>query len=113
LERFSSQFSVDDTSEFDSSINSRIEKWCEYAAKGNYQQFEKRLAWDGLTWETVCSALSDAHLVDKLNLPAWTDVLNESVKAAAIASKQQTEYNCLSPKEPIAFEELFLPFVYV
>ncbi len=113
LERFSSQFSVDDTSQFDSSINSRIEKWCEYAAKGNYQQFEKRLAWDGLTRETVCSALSDAHLVDKLNLPAWTDVLNESVKAAAIAFKEQTEYGCLSPKEPIAFEELFLPFVYV
>ncbi|MEH2323611.1 MAG: type 2 lanthipeptide synthetase LanM family protein [Nostoc sp.] len=111
IERFSSQFSVNDPSQFDSSINSKIEKWCEYAAKGNYQQFEKRLAWDGLTWETVYSAMSDAHLVDKLNLPAWTDVLNQSVKAA-IASKQQT-YGCLSPKEPIAFEELFLPFVYV
>ncbi|MEH1875144.1 type 2 lanthipeptide synthetase LanM family protein [Nostoc sp.] len=113
LERFSSQFVVNHTSEFDSSINYRIEKWCNSCAKGNYQQFEKRLAWDGLTWETVCSALSDANLVDKLNLPAWTDVLNESVKAAAIASKEQTEYGCLSLKEPIVFEELFLPFVYV
>ncbi|ODH02060.1 Lanthionine synthetase C family protein [Nostoc sp. KVJ20] len=112
-ERLSSKFIVNRTKTIDNLVNTRIEKWRESAANGDDKKFENRLAWDGLTLEDARRAVAPVSLVDQINLPAWTETLNEGVKAATIAFSQDIKYNCIDAEEPIPFEELFLPFVYI
>ncbi|WP_242046625.1 type 2 lanthipeptide synthetase LanM family protein [Cylindrospermum sp. FACHB-282] len=113
-ERLSPQFTVNDNApQFENLVSSRLETWCEYVAKGDIKKFERRLLLDGLNWETVKLAIAPVCLVDKINLPAWTKTLHESIQAATVASGQEAIYGCIDPEVPIPFEELFLPFIYL
>lgn len=118
-ERLGIEFLPNNASEFDNVVHSRLEKWCQLAAKGDQKQFEKRLTWDGLTLGVVRRALAPVCLIDKQNLPSWVETLNAVVKASAIVfvetleKNSVAEYRCLEPEAPVPFEELFLPFIYV
>jgi hypothetical protein len=39
-------------------IDALLQRWCETAAQGNWEKFEKRLAWDGLDSTTVKAVLA-------------------------------------------------------
>ncbi|KYC43072.1 Lanthionine synthetase C family protein [Scytonema hofmannii PCC 7110] len=112
-ERLSSKFVVNSTKKFDDLVKTRIEKWRESTARGDDKKFENRLAWDGLTLEDARRAVAPVSLVDQINLPAWTETLNEGMKVATIAFLPEVQYSCIDLQEPIPFEELFLPFVYI
>ena len=119
LERLGTGFLPDNASDYDDIINSRLEKWCQVAAKGDQEKFQKRLEWDGLTLSTVRRALGSVRLSNEQNLPPWVVTLNEGIKAAALISIETLEkgaaeeYPCLDTENKIAFEEVFLPFINV
>ncbi|MBD2207954.1 type 2 lantipeptide synthetase LanM [Calothrix sp. FACHB-1219] len=113
-ERLSSKFIVNnELNNLDDLVNIKLEKWREAVANGDNQKFENRLAWDGLTLEDARRAVAPVSLVDRVNLPAWIKTLNEGVKASDVAFLQEVEYLCIDSEEPVPFEELFLPFIYI
>ncbi len=116
-ERFESGFLLDDTSVFDDIVNCRIERWCQNAAKGNIEKFQKRLSWDGLTLSSVRRVLGSVYLSDTQNLPFWVETFKAGIEAAALISVETLEheeaYPCLDSQNPIPFEEVFLPFIQI
>jgi len=118
-ERLGTGFLLDNASDYDDIINSKLQKWCQVAAKGDQDKFQKRLEWDGLTLSTVRRALGSVRLTNNQNLPPWVETLKEGIKAAALISIETLEkgateeYPCLDSHNPIPFEELFLPFINV
>jgi type 2 lantibiotic biosynthesis protein LanM len=98
-------------------VNSRVEHWCQTVAHGNQEQFEKRLAWDGLDIGTIRQVLGSVHLADKQNLPAWSKTLKTVLEAIFLDSSDALEKNLLEEKypldskQPLPFEELFLSFI--
>ncbi|MDZ8259870.1 type 2 lanthipeptide synthetase LanM family protein [Nostoc sp. ChiQUE01b] len=100
-------------------VNSRIENWCQVVAQGNKELFEQRLAWDGLDIETVSQVLGSVHLTEAQDLPSWTETLKSVLEATNLVSLEMlekgisSENGCLKPQEPLPFEELLLPFIYV
>lgn len=118
-ERLGNEFILNQSPANDDVLNSRIENWCQVVAQGNQQQFEKRLAWDGLDLSTIRRVLSSVRLADEEHLPAWVEILKAALQATTLVSletlqKDLCEENCfLNSQEPLPFEEVFLPFVYV
>ncbi len=45
-------------------LTSRLHRWCEVSAHGNWQKFQKRLLWDGLGVEQVQQVLRPLPVVD-------------------------------------------------
>jgi type 2 lantibiotic biosynthesis protein LanM len=126
-ERLETDFFSNNAQINDAIVNSRVEKWCQRAAQGNWEKFEKRLAWDGLDLSTIRRVLgyvcivNDSFATDSFleTLPAWVETLQQAMQAAAavyleiLEKGNLNEYRCLDPQEPLPFEELFLPFINV
>ncbi|MBN3880134.1 MULTISPECIES: type 2 lanthipeptide synthetase LanM family protein [unclassified Nostoc] len=119
-ERLGTEFLLNQISGNDNVINSRIESWCQVVAQGNQEQFEKRLAWDGLDLNTIRQVLGSVYLADQQNLPAWAETLKAVLEATALVSLEslekglsQEENSFLNPQELLPFEELFLSFVHI
>lgn len=55
--------------------NKLLEHWCEVVASGNWENFHKRLQWDGLDIDTVISVLSNVSLAESEPLPTWAETL--------------------------------------
>jgi lantibiotic modifying enzyme len=102
-----------------SSVNSRLQRWCRVAAKGDTKKFEKRLAWDGLDINTVRPALDTASWVGDAPLPAWTETfaaVMEAMSSVALETVQKgnsSKYRFVAPEDPMPFETVFIPFVEV
>jgi type 2 lantibiotic biosynthesis protein LanM len=107
---------VNEIQENDALINKRIEQWCHVVAQGDWEKFEKRLAWDNLDLSTISCVLSSVIMSDEQPLPAWTQTLNECLKAALVldTSEEMTSSNSrfLDTQKPFPFEEILLPFIY-
>jgi type 2 lantibiotic biosynthesis protein LanM len=118
-ERLGVEFLLDVTQENDAIVKSRVELWCQIAAQGNWEQFEKRLAWDGLDLSTVSRVLGYLRLSDDFHLPAWAETLNECLKATTLIETETLEKDTpgknrfLVPQEPLPFEEVLLSFIDV
>jgi type 2 lantibiotic biosynthesis protein LanM len=126
-ERLKTKFLFKESKANDAIINSKLEKWCQIVAQGNWQQFEKRLAWDGLDLSIIRCVLGSVYIANDglatdfvlQTLPAWVETLKKAMQAAATVSLEAleksdlSEYRCLNPQKPLPFEELFLPFVNV
>jgi lantibiotic modifying enzyme len=116
-ERFGTGFLPSDPSDSDDIVNSRIEKWCQTAAKGDLEKFQKRLAWDDLTLSNVRRVLGSVRLSDTQNLPSWVETFKAGIEAVASISVETPElgeaHPCLDSQNPIPFEEVFLPFIQV
>jgi hypothetical protein len=66
-ERLSGDFS---TAEGDEAlVDERLEAWCRALGKGDWERFERRLAWDGLDLETIRPALGPVRLREGVPLP--------------------------------------------
>jgi len=118
-ERLGAGFIPDETQENKVLVNSRIELWCQVAAQGNWKKFEQRLAWDNLDLSIVRRNLGSVCMSDQQQLPVWAETFNECLKAATSVGlenleKDTPEKNCfLASQEPLPFEEVLLPFIYV
>lgn len=119
-DRLGSNFLPNQTPNNDNIINSRITTWCQTVANGNLEQFEKRLAWDGLNLSTVRQALGFVNLADEQNLPVWAETFRAILEATTSVPLENLEKGYLSEdnrflnfQEPLPFEELFLPFIHV
>lgn len=115
-ERLESNLSIDQTSINDSSVNSRLKRWCRVAAKGDADKFNKLLAWEGLDSNTVRRVLNTPCWDDNTPLPAWAETLAAVIKLVSKETVEQgssSQYRFLDPEDPIPFETVFIPFVQV
>ncbi len=102
-------------------IDARFLKWCQVVAKGNHEQFFKRLEWDELDPNSVRQILGNTKLVDRQSLPSWTDTLNRAMEIAGnignnndiFSDVKYQKYQYLSIETPLPFEEIYLPFIEV
>jgi type 2 lantibiotic biosynthesis protein LanM len=116
-ERLGPNFYVDRSQENGTSGN-RLAKWSRVVAEGAQKRFEMRLAWDGLDTVRAHRILDTVRLVEDHCLPGWVETLAEGMKAAALTSGKSSAEDgevrrYLDPEQPLAFEELFVPFVDV
>lgn len=91
-------------------INRRLDRWCEVAAKGDREQFQKLLALRALDLDSIRSGLGRVRLPDGVSLPNWTDLLQDGLKEAAM--QRAEPFRFLDPTEPWPFEKLVAPFVH-
>jgi type 2 lantibiotic biosynthesis protein LanM len=112
-------FVLNESQESDSIVNSQIEQWCQVVDRGNWKQFKKRLAWDNLDLNTIRHVLGSVHLTNEYQLPSWTEILNETLRAAdpvnlkTLEKSTPGEHRFLDSQVPLPFEEALLPFIYV
>jgi type 2 lantibiotic biosynthesis protein LanM len=118
-ERLSTEFMSDDSQENDDIISSRIQQWCEVTSQGNWKNFESHLACYGLDVKTARRAISPVKITNEKYLPDWAKTLNEYLKAIdlvdiyAIQTGNFNNHYYLSAQEPIPFQEVLLPFIYM
>lgn len=115
-ERICHKFIFDDTQENDILVNARIEQWCQVTSEGNWQQFQKRLAWDDIDLGILRRFLGSVRAKDDRQLPAWTETLNECLKTATyldtLKAVTSENHHFLKVHKPLPFEEVLLPFIY-
>jgi type 2 lantibiotic biosynthesis protein LanM len=99
-------------------LQSRLDDWCNSAAKGDYELFQRFLAWDGLDLETAKLGLYPVTLKPDVPLPNWANILSSVIEIApaTFVSKtagNQTEptYSFLSQQFPLPFQDVLVPFV--
>ncbi len=122
-ERLGNEFLTDDAQTNGEVVKARREAWCQAVAKGDWEQFRQRLAWDGLDEERVRRALGGVWLYEGVPKPSWVDTLNEVLNLAAAmplpgdVAEDSTTGECrllfLDPRRPFPFEEILAPFVIV
>ena len=101
-------------------VETRLTTWCQVIARGNWELFQRRLAWDGLDVETVRKVLSQVQLREGAELPSWAITLETVLQSAPTLLQgtgdqlaELTAERFLVPGEPIAFEELLIPFILI
>jgi len=97
-------------------VQQRLEQWCQVVAKGDWETFRKRLAWDGLDLEAARRALGPLRWPDEVPLPAWAAVLQAALGRATDSEDGAADGlaagdRFLDAAEPLPFEELLAPFV--
>ncbi|HBY94321.1 MAG TPA: hypothetical protein DEP84_10230, partial [Chloroflexi bacterium] len=119
-ERLAGQLVVDETRPNHALVTARLEKWCQTVADGDWAEFRRRLACDGLTLDTAQRLLGPVRLADDRPLPWWAQTLAE-VFVVALEEPcfpggdafPASVDRCLDPDDPVPFEEVLLPFVQV
>lgn len=96
-------------------IKMRLDFWCQIAAKGDWEKFQRRLAWDGLSNEKVRWLISKYDLIEPKIPPVWLNTLKQVIETAekfssANAGKEQPAIN---PEHPIPFEDFYFPCLQV
>jgi type 2 lantibiotic biosynthesis protein LanM len=117
-DRFSDQFTPDESQANDHLIDIRLERWCQVAAKGDRTKFEKRLAWDNLNLEKIRSVLGSVKYTHVRSLPQWIEILSEVIDFIKIYADSwqkydSSEYPYLASQEPLPFEDLLVPFIEI
>jgi type 2 lantibiotic biosynthesis protein LanM len=117
-ERLGKEFVFNESQTDRDLMSSRLEKWCQVAAKGDRQKFERRLAWQGLDIEMARRALGRVSLVNKGDLPSWVETLREGMQASIsifseISDRERPSRQYLDSEKPLPFEEILLSFVDV
>ncbi len=109
LERATPAFVAASDADADELIAQREQAWLDAAAKGDREGFRMRLSWDGLDDAGARRAVGPAALARDAELPAWASVLGEILRAAGTVVRSD---RCLDAHQPIAFEEILMPFVH-
>jgi type 2 lantibiotic biosynthesis protein LanM len=119
-ERLSNEnFRFDATQVDTQRINERLTHWCQVAAQGNWEKFQKRLRWDCLDMDALNLALGSLPLVDDRSLPVWAETLEELMQrtedfCTQVEAPSQYEIQNLSPldsENPMPFEDVLLPAI--
>ncbi|WP_414565765.1 MULTISPECIES: type 2 lanthipeptide synthetase LanM family protein [unclassified Anabaena] len=97
--------------------NKFLEHWCEVVASGNWENFHKRLQWDGLDIDTVRSVLSSVNLTESEPLPTWAETLRKIIQTSAewhlneVASENLQFL--INDEKPLPFADIWLPAILV
>ncbi|MEA2163992.1 MAG: hypothetical protein QOK37_2119 [Thermoanaerobaculia bacterium] len=67
----------------------RLDAWCKKAANGNEAQFARRLAWLGVTSESVLPLLGEVAIDGPL--PTWAAILDEALQRDAPSTQPERE----------------------
>ncbi|MBA3532696.1 MAG: type 2 lantipeptide synthetase LanM [Ardenticatenales bacterium] len=104
--------------EQDARVQAALDQWVQLVAKADQADFEKRLAWDGLTLDSVRAALLSAPArVD--SIPGWATLLSDAVHLARslLGSTLEDELPILplyaDPEHALPYQDVFIPFVEV
>ena len=118
-ERLGIDFTVSQSPE-DNLVDSRLERWCQLVAEGDWKKFEQRLKWDKLELKAVRNVLGNVSLIKDDSLPKWVSILEEITAyidslSPEILLKEEAakKYSFLNPDYPLPFENLFIPFICV
>ena len=120
-ERLSKGFLPNDGQADDEIVQERLAAWCQLIAKGDWEQFRQRLAWDGLEEDKVRRVLGAVRVPTGVPLPSWAETLREAVNIAAGLAESgeegrfadERELDCINPEHPLPFEEILVSFVIV
>ncbi len=94
-------------------IAARLWRWRQACVPGpgaDEDRFERRLSYDGLDLDTVRGILGTVRLAEGRPLPAWTRTLREVLAWSELQTGPDLARG--SP-EPLPFEDVLLPFVWV
>ncbi|MEQ9481960.1 type 2 lanthipeptide synthetase LanM family protein [Coleofasciculus sp. F4-SAH-05] len=89
----------------DTRVNARLEKWCQTAAQGNLEKFQKRLAWDNINLSTVSRILGHISLSGTQPLPDWVETFQAGIEAAASISIETLERQSSIPRNRVKSED--------
>src|ERR1051326_977705 len=96
-------------------IDARMNLWLSAAANGDKALFQRRLEWQGIDETGARRAVSPVQLRAGAALPEWASILREVLddRFAARPAKAGAYMRepCLDPEQPIAFEDVLVPFV--
>ena len=96
----------------------RLNQWCQVVAEGNWDKFKQRLSWDELNLEKLSSILGKMLLTNNI-LPSWCKTLKQVIEISSglsfdkIKNTIEDGSKILDAQNPVAFQEIFVPFVYV
>ncbi len=101
--------------------NERLNRWCQVVAQGNWENFQKRLLWDGLDVDKVRLVLSSPPLAENPTLSSWAATLQEIIQISSQSEQRTREWELgieqspipIDPEKPLPFEDLLLPAIYV
>jgi len=100
------------TTQMDAQRDSRLDRWCERSAGADWETFEKRLAWDGLSLDDARSVVGSVRLTSSARLPTWTDTLQACLSETTAGVPVRSE-RFFKESEPLPFEHLIAHFVRV
>ncbi|MEQ9549609.1 MAG: type 2 lanthipeptide synthetase LanM family protein [Coleofasciculus sp. G3-WIS-01] len=92
-------------SDSDIRIKSRLEKWCQTAAQGDLEKFQKRLAWDNINLSTVSRFLGHVSLSGTQNLPDWVETFQAGIEAAPSISIETLKRPSSIPRNRVKSED--------
>lgn len=92
----------------DERTDALLHVWLWAAAEGDAALFHRRLAWDQLDEQRAWRALAQVELARDAPLPDWALAFEEMLRLGGAAHASE---RCLDAGDPIAFEEVLLPFV--
>ena len=97
--------------------NERLDHWCQLVAQGNWENFQKRLLWDGLDVDTVRSIIGSLPIVENRTLPTWAATLQEIIQTASEWRLETRDLGIgaedIDPENSLPFEDLLLPAIRV
>jgi type 2 lantibiotic biosynthesis protein LanM len=118
-ERLSDNFVPDNYQQDDPLIKTRLDLWCKASAEGDWEKFRENLILKGIDLNVVYPVLGKVHLKENYKLPKWAKLLDECLETISSFNKEKIEQELLEgkryldSKQPIAFEEVFIPFIHV
>lgn len=91
----------------------RLRAWCRTVAGGDEELFERRLAWDNLTRESVRPHLADGTCTPGAKPPAWVETLTRAILFAEGDQASTPRVRSLPTKSggALPFEEVLEPYV--
>src|SRR5437588_12203143 len=75
-ERLGEDFAPESIEESNEVVNAHLDMWCQVIARGDWELFQQRLAWDGLDVDKVRRVLGRVRLRENVSLPSWANTLN-------------------------------------
>lgn len=113
-ERLNKQYFLEPSTKLnEEEANIRLTRWCQVAAQGNWQKFQKRLEWDEWNSESVNYILGTESILDSQTLPEWANTLTEIIQTVSKFNEQDIYPTPIQPDHPYPFEELLLPLCFV
>ena len=82
----------------------RLDRWCQLAAQGNWESFQRRLLWDWLDVDTVRSIIGSLPIVENRTLPSWAATLQEIIQTASEWRLETRDWGLL----PLPIDPCFL-----
>ncbi|BAY08493.1 type 2 lanthipeptide synthetase LanM family protein [Calothrix sp. NIES-2098] len=112
-ERLDSEGFTVDGEQAKSEIERRCDRWCQVAAQGNLDTFQKRLQWEGLHLDAVRPILGTVRITDNHPLPEWAQTLQQIMQTATGFMSASVSFLPTDPDNPLPFEDILLPAIAV